>query len=121
MTARDAERLLDDAMAAMERERAGLLAGDLTTVAATAQAREAAMARLTGFDDAVVDAVAPRLALFRAAAARHAAALEAARDGVAKGRERLRRLKEAATRLSGYDANGAPRNAATRPVGGRRV
>jgi hypothetical protein len=103
-----AARLIDELDEALGRERLMLLEGRFDALIQAARLREDLTAKLERYDAAALRGSSARLERVRIAAARNVRLLRAAMEGAAAGRKRVREIGEARTRLSGYDASGAP-------------
>lgn len=108
MSPRRGARVIDAALALLERERALLLEGRFAEMERAATERGAQVEQLGALDATAAAALRPALETLRAAAGRNGALLKAAIEGAAAARRRLASLRDAQTRLPSYNAAGAP-------------
>jgi len=120
MTPAAAAKLIDEGRAMLSRERALLIEGRYDELMQLAEARERALAALTGAAPETLSPLRKRLAGLKAAAERNAALLTAAIEGVGAARKRIAAARQARAGLSSYDASGAPvEQSFNRPTGRR--
>ncbi|TVQ54495.1 MAG: hypothetical protein EA355_11750 [Rhodobacteraceae bacterium] len=115
-----ASRLADDILEALDLERALALDGAFEALGDLAAARDRQVESLLALGLGAARRLGPRLDAIREAAARNMALMQAALDGAAAGRRRVREIATARESLTGYDAAGAPRIHAA-PAAGRRA